>query len=150
MTSVLGFLFCKMLVIFLGRWPGPVSLFLLPCPSSSSFPHPAYTSPSSSHGLSPGTRSHPAHWLAEKGKKKKQHKTRFCRPGYIECSWSCFSPVGHVAWCFVAPCPQPSSTQGRFPCHSSRLGAGFPKQHLGTLTRQNQQHAQRNSSVPDS
>lgn len=81
---------------------------------------------------------------------KRAKKYRFCRPEYIKCSWSCFSPVGHVAWCFVAPCPQSSSTQGRFPCHNSRLGAGFPKQHLGTLTRQNQQHAQRNSSVPDS
>lgn len=132
MTSVLGFLFCKMLVICLGRGPGP-SISLSPCLSlllclPTSAPRLALARGSDQHRVTP----HPA------TDGIKPHKIRLCERS----RWH-FSPFGHSVWCSIPPSLPRTSSKASLP------GVGFPEQQLGALTQQNQQHEPCSYNVPN-
>lgn len=114
MTSVLGFLFCKMLVICLGRGPGP-SISLSPCLSL------LLCLPTSAPLLAPATGSAPYRLTPRPATDgKKPHKIRLRERS----RWH-FSPFGHSVWCSIPPSLPSHQQQSLSPrCGISRTATG--------------------------
>lgn len=134
MTSVLGFLFCKMLVIFFGRWPEPcISLSSPLTPRPSPPPRRTHTSPFPSPSNSaPRWGNPPFFWLTWCGEKD-QVMTSW-KSGSIRRFQSLFSPFGPILFCFPAPNPwakpaAPHTQQWWCPRQASAT-AGFKLQQL--------------------